>query len=123
MFMKADRREFATEAMCRVLGVASSGYYEWPQRPRSDRAIENERLLRLSRASFTVTWANVAWVTDTLYLPTWQGWLCLAVVLDLFSRKLVGWAVAPTIYRELVLDGVVVAVRQLHPRGTLIHSD
>ena len=54
-FMKAHRKKFATEAMCRVMGVASSGYCEWLQRPRSDRAIENERLLRLIRASFTAS--------------------------------------------------------------------
>jgi putative transposase len=43
--------------------------------------------------------------------------------MDLFSRKIVGWAARPTIYRELVLDALLLAVRRRRPRGTLIHSD
>lgn len=72
---------------------------------------------------FTVSRPNRAWVTDITYVRTWQGWLYLAVVLDLFSRKVVGWAARPTIHRELVLDAVLMAVRARRPRGTLIHSD
>ncbi len=56
-------------------------------------------------------------------MRTWQGWLYLAIVMDLFSRKVVGWAARPTIHRELVLDAVLMAVRARRPRGTLIHSD
>ena len=63
------------------------------------------------------------WVTDITYIRTWQGWLYLAVVMDLFSRKIVGWSAGPTIHRELVLDAVLMAVRRRHPRGTMIHSD
>ena len=61
--------------------------------------------------------------TDITYIRTWQGWLYLAVVLDLFSRKIVGWATAATIHRELVLDAVLMAVRRRRPRRALIHSD
>ena len=57
------------------------------------------------------------------YIRTWQGWLYLAVVLDLFSRKVVGWATAPTMHRELVLNAVLIAIRRRRPRRTLIHSD
>jgi putative transposase len=60
---------------------------------------------------------------DITYIRTWQGWLYLAVVMDLFSRMVVGWAVSPTIHRELVLNAVLVAVRRRRPRHTLIHSD
>ena len=72
---------------------------------------------------FTVTRANKAWVTDITYIRTWQGWLYLAVVMDLFSRLIVGWAAGPTIHREIVLNAVLMAVRRRRPRGTLIHSD
>jgi putative transposase len=72
---------------------------------------------------FTVSRPNRAWVTDITYVRTWQGWLYLAVVLDLFSRKVVGWAARPTMQRELVLDAVLMAVRARRPKGTLIHSD
>jgi putative transposase len=77
----------------------------------------------LLQRQFTVTRRNKAWVTDITYVRTWQGWLYLAVVMDLFSRKIVGWAAGPTIHRELVLDAVLMAVRRRRPRGTLIHSD
>jgi putative transposase len=72
---------------------------------------------------FTVTRPNKAWVTDITYIRTWQGWLYLAVVMDLFSRKIVGWSAGPTIRRELVLDAVLMAVRRRRPRDTVIHSD
>ena len=176
------------QGMCRVLGVAPSGYYEWLKQPISNRAREDARLLRLIRSSFTasqgiygaprvfldlreagetcskhrvarlmrvnnlcalhgyrtrcwsvgkasilipnilerqftVTRPNKAWVTDITYIRTWQGWLYLAVIMDLFSRKIVGWSAGPTIHRELVRNAVLTAVRRRRPRGTLIHSD
>jgi putative transposase len=77
----------------------------------------------LLKRQFTVTRPNKAWVTDITYIRTWQGWLYLAVVMDLFSRKIVGWATGPTIRREVVLDAVLMAVRRRRPRGTLVHSD
>ena len=57
------------------------------------------------------------------YIRTWQGWLYLAVVMDLFSRKIIGWSTKPTMTRELALDAVLMAVRRRRPRRTLIHSD
>ncbi len=77
----------------------------------------------LLQRKFTVSRPNEAWVTDITYIRTWQGWLYLAVVLDLFSRRVVGWAVRPTIHRELVLEAVMKAVRSRRPRKALIHSD
>jgi putative transposase len=77
----------------------------------------------LLKRQFTVSRRNKVWVTDITYIRTWQGWLYLAVVMDLFSRKVVGWSTGPTIHRELVLDAVLVAVRRRRPRRTLIHSD
>jgi len=72
---------------------------------------------------FTVARPNEVWVTDITYIRTWEGWLYLAVVMDLFSRKIVGWAVRPTIHRALVLDALGKAVQNRRPRHTLIHSD
>jgi putative transposase len=77
----------------------------------------------LLQRQFTVTRPNKAWVTDITYVRTWQGWLYLAVVMDLFSRRVVGWATSPTIHRELVLDAVLKAVKKRRPRNALIHSD
>src|SRR5580658_1370877 len=72
---------------------------------------------------FDIGRANKAWVTDITYIRTWEGWLYLAVVMDLFSRKIEGWATRPTIARELVLDAVLMAVRRRRPREAVIHSD
>jgi hypothetical protein len=77
----------------------------------------------LIKRNFDVTRPNKVWVTDITYIRTWEGWLYLAVVMDLFSRKIVGWSTRPTIHRDLVLDAVMMAVRQRRPRGTVIHSD
>jgi len=62
-------------------------------------------------------------VTDITYIRTWEGWLYLAVVMNLFSRKIVGWSTNPTMHRELVLDAVMMATRRRRPQGTLSHSD
>jgi putative transposase len=73
--------------------------------------------------NFDVARPNKAWATDITYLRTWEGWLYLAVVRDLFSRMIVGWAAGPTIRRELVLDAILMAVRHRRPKCTIIHSD
>jgi putative transposase len=78
---------------------------------------------RLNRA-FTVSDVYQAWVTDITYIRTWQGWLYLAVVVDLFSRKVVGWSMKPTIAKEIVLDALLMAVWRRRPnQRVLIHSD
>lgn len=187
-FIEANEQKHNVRMMCRLLKVAPSGYYAWRKNPISNRAIEDERLLRLIRASFkashgiygsprvfldlreagetcskhrvarlmrvnkiraqpgfrnrglvagkpsvsipnlvqrnfNVEHPNRVWVTDITYIRTWEGWLYLAIVMDLFSRKIVGWATRSTIRRELVLDASMMAVRHRKPRGTIIHSD
>src|SRR5262245_54466622 len=72
---------------------------------------------------FTAQRPNLVWVTDITYVRTWEGWLYLAVVIDLYSRRVIGWSTKPTLARELVLDAVLMAVRQRKPKKTLIHSD
>ncbi len=68
--------------------------------------------------------ANQAWVTDITYIRTHEGWLYLAVVLDLFSRKIVGWAMQSTMHTDLVLQALMMAVwRRKPPAGLLVHSD
>jgi putative transposase len=78
---------------------------------------------KLQRA-FSVGQADVAGVTDITYIRTWQGWLYLAIVLDLFSRKVIGWSMKPTLAKEIVLDALVMAVWRRQPKNAvLIHSD
>jgi putative transposase len=72
---------------------------------------------------FTVPRPNTAWVTDITYVRTWEGWLYLAVVMDLYSRRIIGWSTKPTLAQDLVLDALLMAVRRRKPKHTLIHSD
>ena len=77
----------------------------------------------LNRA-FTVERPDQAWVTDITYIRTWQGWLYLAVVVDLYARKVVGWSMKPTLAREIVLDALLMAVLRRNPQQrVLVHSD
>jgi putative transposase len=67
---------------------------------------------------------NQAWVSDMTYIRTRSGWLYLAVVLDLFSRKIVGWAMAPSMPAELVCAALSMAIASRMPApGLLVHSD
>ena len=64
------------------------------------------------------------WVTDITYVRTWQGWLYLAVVMDLFSRKIIGWSMKPTLARERVLDALLMALWRRKPQQrVIVHSD
>jgi len=64
---------------------------------------------------FTVAKPDRVWVTDITYIRTWQGWLCPAVVINLCSRRIVGWSVRSSLAREIVIDAILMAVwrRQL----------
>jgi putative transposase len=187
-FIKANHGKRSVRMMCRLLDVAPSGYYAWLKHPKSIRAKEDARLLRLIRASFkasqgvygaprvfldlreagetcskhrvarlmrennmravagyrtrryiagrpaelipnlvkrnfSISQPDRVWVTDITYVRTWEGWLYVAIVLDLFSRKVIGWAARQTIHRDLVLDAILMAVRQRSPNRTIVHSD
>ena len=67
---------------------------------------------------------NQKWVADLTYIPTLEGWLFLAVVLDLFSRKIVGWSMSDSLETQVVLDALEMARSSRNPRaGLLHHSD
>lgn len=79
----------------------------------------------LLNRDFTATRPNEKWVTDITYLPTAAGWVYLAVVLDLFSRKVVGWAMRDSLATPLVSEALRQAIESRRPRGgeLLHHSD
>jgi putative transposase len=73
---------------------------------------------------FNPTAPNTAFVTDITYIRTVTGWLYLAMVLDLFSRKVVGWAMAPSMPADLVCEALQMAIQQRRPApGLIVHSD
>ncbi|MET3654810.1 putative transposase [Dyella japonica] len=188
-FINDHRHVFRVAPMCRMLEVTRGGFYQWLDKPESDRAIEDRRLLGLIRDSydasggvygarrvlgdlreagevcgkhrvekimhaqkikairgykaprrivgrpsliapnrlqrqFTVDQPDQAWVTDITYLRTWQGWLYLAVVIDLHSRKVIGWSMKPTLAREGGLDALLMAIWRRKPtKAVIVHSD
>lgn len=175
--------------LCRVLGVSTSGYYAWCDRPLSQRAKDDEKLTEQIRAfhqrsngtygaprilqdlreggvhiskkrvarlmrqanirgvsrrkgilttyrsitqdkapdlvkrDFRVDKPNKLWVADITYIPTYSGFLYLSVVLDAFSRRVVGWAMASHIKTQLVLDALDMALWNRRPDGVIHHSD
>lgn len=70
---------------------------------------------------FTAHAPNLKWAADITYVPTDQGWLYLAVVMDLFSRRIVGWAMAAHMRAELVCDALAMAVNARRPGPGLVH--
>ncbi len=185
-----SQAEYPVILMCRVLGVARSGFYAAQARAASARAQADRRLrleiqtihatsrrtygsprvhaelraqgvrcgrkrvARLMRAAglaarrrrcyrvttqsrhphpvapnvlarrFAVAGPNRVWVGDITYLPTREGWLYLAVLLDLGSRRVVGWAMRATLDRGLPLEALEMALAGRQPaRGLLHHSD
>ncbi len=175
--------------MCRVFKIHPSGFYAWLEKPVSDRALEDQRLLTLikifyvaSGATYGSPWihrdlresgetcsvhrvakimrnhklkaqigykrrymkggktANVAdnvldrdfspaqpnksWVSDITYVRTYEGFLYVATVLDLFSRRVVGWSMDKNIDRHLVIHALLMAVWARQPtQPVLVHSD
>ena len=66
---------------------------------------------------------NILWVADITYVPTWAGFVYLAVVLDAFSRRIVGWAMGHNLKAELVIDAINMAITQRKPKNVIHHSD
>ena len=64
---------------------------------------------------------NARWASDITFIWTSQGWLYLAVVMDLYSRRIVGWSMSRHIDRHLAVDALKMALGQRHPQGDLIH--
>jgi putative transposase len=187
--VRAYQAVYPIATMCRVLGVSTSGYYAWRDRPPSARSqadllladriealhrqsrctygrpriqadlrevgirVGDKRVARLMRArrlhgasrrkfvittvreetaapapdlvkrNFTAAAPNRLWVADFTYIPTQVGFMFLAVVLDVFSRRVVGWSMAAHRRTALVADALAMAVARRRPAGVIHHSD
>ncbi len=73
--------------------------------------------------AFVAKGPDQLWVADITYVPTWTGFLFLAVVLDVWSRRVVGWAMETHLRAELVLQALDMALEQRRPEGVIHHSD
>ena len=74
--------------------------------------------------NFRATAPNQKWVGDITYLWTEQGWLYLAVILDLYSRQVIGWSMSERMTAELICDALQMAIfKRKRPKGVIVHSD
>ena len=73
--------------------------------------------------NFVADRPNLLWVADITYVPTWAGFVYLAVVLDAYSRRIVGWSMATTLHTQVVVDALDMALWLRRPRDVIHHSD
>ena len=107
--------------LMRRAGVRGVSRRKWVTTTIRDRA--RRPAPDLVQRAFTATGPDALWVADITYVATWSGFLYLAVVLDAWSRRIVGWAMEPHLRTALVLAALEMAVRQRQPRDVIHHSD
>ena len=94
------------------------------KRPHHKVGMPSTTAPNLLQREFTVARPDQVWVTDITYIRTYEGWLYLTVVIDLYSRAVVGWSMKSTMATELVLDALMMAVWRRRPKTpVMIHSD
>ncbi|HHX9803851.1 TPA: IS3 family transposase [Salmonella enterica subsp. enterica] len=99
---------------------AQVGYRSPRARKGEDSIVAPDRLQR----HFNPDAPDERWVTDITYIRTHEGWLYLAVVVDLFSRKVIGWSMQPRMTKEIVLNALLMALWRRNPqKAVLVHSD
>ncbi len=102
-------------------GIQSQRGY---RKPRPKGGVENIIVSNKLAREFNPHKPNQSWVTDITYIKTHEGWLYLAVVVDLFSRRVIGWSMKSRITKELVLDALLMAIWRHSPvEKVLVHSD
>ena len=99
-----------------LVGVSRRRYVQTTRRDQNAPGSDD-----LVHRVFTATAPDQLWLADITYLPTWQGFLYLAIVLDAYSRRVVGWAMADHMRAELVVDALEMARWHRRPRGGLVH--
>ncbi len=104
-----------------VAGIYGVSRRKWITTTTRDRAMRPAP--DLVERNFSAPAPNELWVADLTYIPTWTGFLYLAVVLDVFSRRVVGWAMETHLRTELVLAALNMALGQRRPADVIHHSD
>lgn len=106
----------------KVIGLAGVGKRKFKRTTILDQTQKASPNLIVQ--NFKVSAPNVLWTSDITYIPTCEGWLYLSIVLDTFSRSIIGWSMQETLQAELVTDAINMALkkRKILP-GTIFHSD
>ncbi len=108
--------------LMRSEGLAGVSRRKGPPRPKRTTP-EAPPAPDLVRRHFAADAPDQLWVADITYVPTYAGFLYLAVVLDAFSRRVVGWAMSTSLHTAVVLDALQMAAAQRRPAGVIHHSD
>jgi len=117
--MRVGRKRVAR--IMKQAGLQGVSRRKWPV--TTIRAAHARPAPDLVQRQFVATGPNQLWVADITYIPTWAGLLYLAVVLDVWSRRIVGWAMETHLRTSLVLAALDLAVRQRQPASVVHHSD
>jgi len=115
-------RQKRVARLMRTDGLRGVSKRRGPMRPRKNIP-EATRVPDLVRRDFCATAPHQRWVADITYLPTVAGFLYLAVVLDVFSRRIVGWSMRDTLHTTVVLDALDMAATQRRANQVIHHSD
>ena len=123
IFIAEHCADLPIRAVCRAMKVTPSAYYAWRHCPVTDKTYADAVLTNRSR--FTAEGPDRLWVMDMTEHPTRTGKVYLAVVLDAWSRRIVGWSIADHMRADVVVDAITMATwRRRPPAGqTIAHSD
>jgi len=122
--LQAEGIHIGEERVARLMKAAGLRGVSRRKRPSTTTREESARPAPdLVDRDFTASRPDELWVADITYVPTQVGYLYLAVVLDAFSRRVVGWSMADHLRTELVLNALDMASRQRDPEETVHHSD
>lgn len=121
--VRSHGRRIGRHRIARLMrGAGLRGLAAIPRRVRTtdsrhDHPIAPNRL----RRNFAATAPNQVWLADLTYVRTGEGWLFLAALIDMFTRKVVGWAVRDTLHADIALEALAMAVERQRPAPGLIH--
>ncbi len=119
-----DGQHVARKRVARLMRAAGLEGVSRRKKARTTTRSEKQRPVPdLVERDFTAEGPDQLWVADITYIPTWSGFLYLAVVLDVWSRRVVGWSMAPHLRTELVLEALNMAIWQRRPERVVHHSD
>ncbi len=122
--LREDRVDVGRDRVARLMrqaglrGISRRRFVTTTRRDETARAAPD-----LVERCFEAEGPNRLWVADITYIPTWAGFLYLAIVLDVFSRRVVGWAMETHLRTELVLEALQMATSQRRPGTVIHHSD
>jgi putative transposase len=119
--LRRERIRVGRKRVERLMRAANLSALRRRRRPQTTLAAAGRAAGDLVKRHFSPKAANQLWVADITYVPSREGWLYLAVVLDCYSRRVVGWALRGDLQAQLVVEALEMALARRRPRAGLIH--